>query len=50
MMMMDGEVKGCYDGLMYYMIGQCYGFGIGGSGELWFVVGKDFEKNIFYVD
>ncbi|HEY9576102.1 MAG TPA: aminomethyltransferase beta-barrel domain-containing protein, partial [Pseudobacillus sp.] len=47
---MDGEVKGRHDGLMYYTIGQRHGLGIGGSGEPWFVVGKDLEKNILYVE
>lgn len=47
---MDGEVKGRHDGLMYYTIGQRQGLGIGGSGEPWFVVGKDLEKNILYVE
>jgi tRNA-specific 2-thiouridylase len=50
MMTMDGEVKGRHDGLMYYTIGQRHGLGIGGSGEPWFAVGKDLEKNILYVD
>ncbi len=47
---LDGEVKGKHDGLMYYTIGQRHGLGIGGSGDPWFVVGKDLEKNILYVD
>ncbi|MRX71373.1 tRNA 2-thiouridine(34) synthase MnmA [Bacillus lacus] len=47
---LDGEVKGKHDGLMYYTIGQRHGLGIGGSGEPWFAVGKDLEKNILYVD
>ncbi|MFS0861675.1 tRNA 2-thiouridine(34) synthase MnmA [Fredinandcohnia sp. 179-A 10B2 NHS] len=46
----SGEVKGKHDGLMYYTIGQRHGLGIGGSGEPWFVVGKNLEKNILYVD
>ena len=45
-----GEVKGKHDGLMYYTIGQRQGLGIGGSGEPWFVVGKDLKKNILYVE
>jgi tRNA-uridine 2-sulfurtransferase len=45
----DGEVKGKHDGLMYYTIGQRHGLGIGGSGEPWFVAGKNLEKNILYV-
>src|SRR5699024_11164725 len=35
--------------LMYYTIGQRQGLGIGGSGEPWFVVGKNLEENILYV-
>lgn len=45
----DGEVKGKHDGLMYYTIGQRHGLGIGGSGEPWFVIGKDLERNVLYV-
>ena len=43
---MEGEFKGRHDGLMYYTIGQRHGLGIGGSGEPWFVVGKDLEKHL----
>jgi tRNA-specific 2-thiouridylase len=50
MQTLDGEVKGKHDGLMYYTIGQRHGLGIGGSGEPWFAVGKNLEKNILYVD
>ncbi len=48
---LDGEVKGQHDGLMYYTLGQRHGLGIGGSGtgEPWFVVGKDLEENVLYV-
>lgn len=51
MQTLDGEVKGKHDGLMYYTLGQRHGLGIGGSGsgEPWFVVGKNLEKNILYV-
>lgn len=45
-----GEVKGKHDGLMYYTIGQRQGLGIGGSGDPWFVVGKNVEENILYVE
>ncbi|MCA1031863.1 tRNA 2-thiouridine(34) synthase MnmA [Bacillus timonensis] len=45
-----GEVKGKHDGLMYYTIGQRQGLGIGGSGDPWFVVGKNLEKNVLYVE
>lgn len=49
MQTLDGEVKGTHDGLMYYTIGQRHGLGIGGSGEPWFVVGKNVKENILYV-
>ncbi|HEU4963202.1 MAG TPA: tRNA 2-thiouridine(34) synthase MnmA [Bacilli bacterium] len=45
-----GVVKGQHIGLMYYTLGQRKGLGIGGSGEPWFVVGKDLEHNILYVE
>jgi tRNA-uridine 2-sulfurtransferase len=45
----DGEIKGRHDGLMYHTIGQRHGLGIGGSGEPWFVIGKDLERNVLYV-
>ena len=42
-----GKVVGRHDGLMYYMLGQRRGLGIGGSGDgrRWFVVGKDLANN-----
>lgn len=48
---LDGEYKGKHDGLMYYTLGQRRGLGIGGSGtgEPWFVVGKDLEQNVLIV-
>jgi tRNA-uridine 2-sulfurtransferase len=45
----DGEVKGKHEGLMYHTIGQRHGLGIGGSGEPWFAIGKDLERNVLYV-
>jgi len=45
----DGKVVGRHDGLMYYTIGQRHGLGIGGSGDPWFVIGKDLERNVLYV-
>lgn len=47
----DGEIKGRHDGLMYYTLGQRQGLGIGGagSGEPWFVAGKDLERNVLLV-
>ncbi|MBB5354637.1 tRNA-specific 2-thiouridylase [Anoxybacillus mongoliensis] len=49
MQTLDGQLKGKHDGLMYYTIGQRHGLGIGGSGEPWFVVGKNVKDNILYV-
>jgi len=47
-----GKLMGQHDGVMYYTIGQRHGLRIGGSGtgEPWFVVGKDVLHNILYVD
>lgn len=50
MQTLSGEVKGRHDGLMYYTIGQRQGLGIGGPGGPWFVVGKNMDKNILYVE
>ncbi|MCL6632681.1 MAG: tRNA 2-thiouridine(34) synthase MnmA [Alicyclobacillus herbarius] len=49
---LSGEHVGTHQGLMYYTIGQRKGLGIGGrgSGEPWFVVDKDLENNILYVE
>jgi len=45
----SGRIVGRHDGLMYYTLGQRRGLAIGGSssgtGESWFVVGKDLERN-----
>ncbi len=50
---LDGRRIGRHDGLMYYTLGQRRGLGIGGmkegSGESWFVIGKDMEKNFLIV-
>ena len=47
----DGNTVGRHTGLMHYTLGQRRGIGIGGvgSGEPWFVVGKDLRKNLLYV-
>ncbi|GIN38609.1 MULTISPECIES: tRNA 2-thiouridine(34) synthase MnmA [Heyndrickxia] len=47
---LSGKPMGEHDGLMYYTIGQRHGLGIGGSGEPWFVVGKDLKENILFVE
>ena len=48
-----GKHIGTHDGLMYYTIGQRRGLGIGGksfgSGESWFVIGKDLKRNLLIV-
>ncbi len=48
-----GKVVGRHDGLMYYTLGQRKGLGIGGrsdgSGESWFVIGKDVTRNLLIV-
>ncbi len=44
------EVIGEHEGMAYYTIGQRKGLGIGGEGEAWYVVGKDPEKNIVYIE
>ncbi|HAM81531.1 tRNA 2-thiouridine(34) synthase MnmA [Ornithinibacillus bavariensis] len=50
MMTLEGVIKGKHDGLMYYTIGQRQGLGIGGSGDPWFVVGKNLTENVLYVE
>jgi len=51
---LDGKVIGEHTGLMFYTLGQRRGLGIGGqkdgNGERWFVVKKDLEKNVLYVE
>jgi tRNA-specific 2-thiouridylase len=49
---LSGKRMGTHQGLMYYTIGQRKGLGIGGTGtgEPWFVVGKDLKNNILYVE
>lgn len=48
-----GNVIGRHDGLMYYTLGQRRGLGIGGrsegTGESWFVIGKDLNRNLLIV-
>lgn len=47
---LDGKVIGRHDGIAYYTIGQRKGLAIGGAGEAWYVVGKDRERNIVYIE
>lgn len=47
----DENKVGRHSGLIHYTLGQRKGIGIGGvgTGEPWFVVGKNLKKNIIYV-
>ncbi len=49
MVTVDGRFVSRHEGLMYYTLGQRKGLGIGGrndgTGESWFVVGKDLAAN-----
>ena len=47
----DGKIIGKHKGLIHYTYGQRRGIGIGGvgSGEPWFVAGKDISDNVLYV-
>jgi len=51
---LSGKYVGEHMGAMYYTLGQRHGLGIGGEregdGRAWFVVGKDVEKNIIFVE
>ena len=47
---LNGEIVGTHSGSAYYTIGQRKGLGLGGAGEPWFVVDKNIEKNIVYVE
>lgn len=44
-----GEAVGKHDGLPFYTIGQRHGFSQAGGKRPWFVVGKDFKKNVLVV-
>lgn len=47
----DGNKVGSHSGIIHYTLGQRKGIGIGGvgSGEPWYVVGKNMKENIVYV-
>ncbi len=47
---LEGENKGQHHGLMYYTVGQRHGLGLGGAGEAWYVVGKNIDRNILYIE
>ncbi len=42
---LQGKILGQHDGTCFYTLGQRKGMGIGGPGDAWFVVAKDFDKN-----
>ncbi len=49
---LDDKVVGEHNGVFYYTIGQRKGFGLGGggNGEPWYIVKRDIENNILYVN
>lgn len=47
---LDGKTVGKHDGAAYYTMGQRKGLGLGGEGEAWYVVGKDIESNLVFVE
>lgn len=47
---LQGKVVGKHQGAAYYTLGQRKGLGIGGAGEAWFVVDKDINQGIVYVE
>jgi tRNA-specific 2-thiouridylase len=47
---LSGEVVGRHDGAAFYTIGQRRGMGLGGEGDAWYVVGKDFARNVVFVE
>ena len=47
---LDNTVVGQHHGVMFYTLGQRRGLGLGGPGERWFVVKKDIQNNVVYVE
>jgi tRNA-specific 2-thiouridylase len=47
---LEGKYVGKHMGTAYYTLGQRKGLGIGGPGDAWFVVGKDHEKGIVFIE
>ncbi|MBI5346392.1 MAG: tRNA 2-thiouridine(34) synthase MnmA [Chlamydiae bacterium] len=43
---LEGQILGKHEGVAFYTIGQRKGLKIGGKGDAWFVVGKDFDRNV----
>lgn len=44
------EVVGRHEGAAFYTLGQRKGMGLGGEGEAWYVVGKDLDRNVVFVE
>lgn len=47
---LQGKVVGRHQGAAYYTLGQRKGLGIGGAGEAWFVVSKDMNRGVVFVE
>lgn len=49
---LDGKTVGRHEGVFYYTVGQRKGFGLGGAGngEPWYVIDKDVQNNVLYVN
>lgn len=47
---LDEKEVGSHQGVAYYTLGQRKKLGLGGPGDRWFVVKKDPQKNIVYVE
>ncbi len=47
---LEGKIMGKHQGAAYYTLGQRKGLGIGGAGEAWFVVDKDVNQGIVFVE
>jgi tRNA-specific 2-thiouridylase len=48
--LLDGTRVGRHQGSAFYTLGQRRGLGLGGQGASWFVVDKDVERNVVYVE
>jgi tRNA-specific 2-thiouridylase len=47
---LDGVKVGRHDGAAFYTLGQRKGMGLGGEGDAWYVVGKDLNRNVVFVE
>lgn len=47
---LQGKRVGKHQGAAYYTLGQRKGLGIGGAGEAWFVVGKEIDRGVVFVE